>query len=391
MSSFENPTIVVMAYKRLESMTRLLRSLEKAIYEGQVRLILSVDGSLNSENKGVTSFCNEFHWNYGEKKVICREKHLGIVQHAFACLGLTEEYDSIILLEDDHFISPLFYKASCEFLKFYSKEEKLFAFSLYNHTKNGYLNLPFIPIQEDNDVYFAQIGFTQGLLIAKKQWKGFMEWYSDPSNKLISENDYVHPMLKQLDRKGTEWFPKITKYLIKAEKYIAFPRSSYSVNFHDIGTHNPTQTSWYQVSLTYEKENFRFKEFDLSNAVYDSFLELLENRIKRLNSDLLNYDFEVDLYCSKPKKILSKEYILTTRDLKNYEKAFRCIMKPLEQNILEKIEGEGIYLGKAIDFKFSKLQDIKNKRKLYYFYNESIKRRLLVEFFLIRIFSKFIR
>lgn len=388
MSSFENPTIVVMAYKRLESIKRLLHSLEKVKYEGQIRLLISVDGSLNSENKDVISYCNEFDWTFGEKKIIIHEENLGIIQHVFFCLGLTEEYGSIILLEDDHFVSPMFYRVSQEFLRFYSEEKRIFAFSLYSHTKNGYLNLPFIPLQEDNDVYFAQIGFTQGLMIDERQWKRFKQWYSEPQNKFVSENDHLHPLLMQLDQKGNEWFPKITKYLVSEEKYIAFPRSSYSVNFHDIGTHNKSQTSWYQNPLAYEKENFKFKELSMSVAIYDSFLELLPDRIKKLNQNLSNYDFEVDLNCSKPKKMFSKEYLLTTRKAKSFEKSFAKVMKPLEQNILENLEGRGIYLAHVNNFTFSKLQNLKIARTNYYFYNEGFKRTTAIKFFLIGLIQK---
>lgn len=388
MNSFENPTIVVLAYNRLHSITRLLMSLTNAHYNTSVRLVLSIDGAINSENKEVIEFCNEFKWDYGEKIVTVQEKNLGIIKHVFISLNLTEKYKSVILLEDDHYLSPVFYKMACEFLKFYVNEEKIFALSLYSHAKNGYNNLPFHPLQEDNDVYFIQVGFTQGILISEKQWSKFKKWYSNVENQSLNENDPLHPILLQLDVKRNEWFPKVTKYLVSENNYIAFPRNSLSVNFHDIGTHNKVPSSWYQVPIIYEKENFKFKKFIDSNSVYDSFLEILPDRLIKLNQNLATYDFDVDLYGSKPKKILTKQFLLTTRIPKKFEKSFEKRMKPLEQNVIENVEGKGIYIANQKDYKFTTLQDLKNKRSLFYYFNEGINLKILVKLSILGILQK---
>ena len=273
-------------------------------------------------------------------------------------------------------------------MKFYDKEEKVFAFSLYNHTKNGFNNLPFYPLQEDNDVYFVQIGFTQGFLITESQWTKFKKWYSNVKNQKLNENDPLHPLLLQLDKKRNEWFPLVTKYLVCENEYIAFPRDSLSVNFHDIGTHNKASSSWYQVPILYEKGDFRFKKFIDSNSVYDSFLEILPDRLIKLNRNLAMYEFDVDLYGSKPKGILKKQYLLTTRQPRRFEKSFGKRMKPLEQNIIENTEGKEIYLANQKEFKFSSLTDLKNKRSLFYFFNEGTNLKILIKISLTGLLQK---
>lgn len=388
MNEIEKPTIVVLTYNRLKSIQRLLHSLKKSVYPSDVRLIISIDNAIENENNDVIDYCKNLVWGYGPKEIVIQEKHLGIVNHVFKCLDLTEKYENIILLEDDHYVSTQFYKIVCEVLKFYYNEEKLFCFSLYNHTKNGYTNLPFIPIQEDNDVYFAQIGFTQGLLINKKQWEQFKTWYKEPQNQIIKESDNLHPSLIQLDKTGSEWFPKITKYLNSSNKFNAFPRVSLSVNFHDIGTHNTKQSNWYQIPLLREKRNCILKSFSDTIAIYDSFLELLPEKMKKLNNELEEYDFDIDLQCSKTPKNIKKKYLITTRKPKSFEKTFARTMKPLEQNIIENLKGEGIYLTKKTELKFSKIQEITYKRDLYYFFNEGLNSQTKILYFFIGFFSK---
>lgn len=77
-----------------------------------------------------------------------------------------------------------------------------------------------------------------------------------------------------------------------------------------------------------------------------------------------------------------------TRKPKKFDKSYAKIMKPLEQNIIEKINGNGIYLGKTEDFRFTKIQELKMKRVNYYFYNEGIRKSVMIKYFLIGLLSR---
>lgn len=65
--------IVAVAFNRLYSLQRLLRSLEKAYFEGEqnVPLIISID---KSDTDDVERFADSYVWNYGEKRVIKHNK-----------------------------------------------------------------------------------------------------------------------------------------------------------------------------------------------------------------------------------------------------------------------------------------------------------------------------
>ena len=59
------PTIVDIAYTRLNTLKRLLLPLDKAIYPSDVRLIISIDKAEN--NLDNLKYATEFEWKYGEK------------------------------------------------------------------------------------------------------------------------------------------------------------------------------------------------------------------------------------------------------------------------------------------------------------------------------------
>ena len=87
-------------------------------------------------------------------------------------------YENIIVLEDDLFVSPYFYKYANDALKFYNKTESIGGISLYNHKRNFLNTIPFELIPDSNDVFFLQIASSWGQAWSKKQWLGFKNWYN---------------------------------------------------------------------------------------------------------------------------------------------------------------------------------------------------------------------
>ena len=148
------------------------------------------------------------------------------------------------------------------------------------------------------------------------------------------------------------------------------------------------QSSWYQVPILYEKQNFIFKRFEDTYSVYDSYMQIFQEKLKLLNPELDLYDFEIDLYALRQKKNLSKEHTLSIRKAKTFEKSYGYVMKPVEQNIIENVIGGGIYLAKTNQFKFSRLNDAKIKRDLFFFYNEGITKKFLLKSFILGILYK---
>jgi len=151
------PAIVAVAYTRPHSLDRLLGSLDAAQYPAgtQVPLIISID---HGDNQDVLALAEAFDWRHGEKQVIYQPQNLGLKAHILACGNLAEQYGAVILLEDDLYVSPQFYQFSLQSLAFYDDDPLIKGISLYNHRANVHAdNLPFIPVEDGNDVYFMQM------------------------------------------------------------------------------------------------------------------------------------------------------------------------------------------------------------------------------------------
>ena len=111
-SEMHRPAIVIIAYNRLDALKRLLVSVEAAVYpEGEpVPLVISID---RSDSDAVVKTAEDFGYTHGEKIIIARKERLGLREHVLTCGDLTEKYGSIIVLEDDLFVSPMFYDYAC--------------------------------------------------------------------------------------------------------------------------------------------------------------------------------------------------------------------------------------------------------------------------------------
>ena len=102
-----NIGVVIPCYNRVDSLNRLLVSLKDANYLGDdVDLIFSIDYSgINS----VQVLAESFQWEFGIKKLILHSNNLGLKQNILSCGDLVDEYDAVIILEDDLYVAKDFY------------------------------------------------------------------------------------------------------------------------------------------------------------------------------------------------------------------------------------------------------------------------------------------
>ena len=150
------PTIVVIAFNRVNSLKRLLTSLNQSKYPNKnIHLVISIDN--DGKNKNLYDFASNFNWEFGSKEIIYKETHLGLVKHVMSCGDLVNEYESIILLEDDLFVSPVFYMFASQCLAFYENDPKIAGISLYTIGINGFTKQPFVPLSDNHDTFFLQI------------------------------------------------------------------------------------------------------------------------------------------------------------------------------------------------------------------------------------------
>ncbi|MBK8906262.1 MAG: glycosyltransferase family 2 protein [Anaerolineaceae bacterium] len=342
------PAIVVVAYNRPEALRRLLASLAALQGAVDVPLVISVDaGGLQQDQ--VMAVAQQFAWAFGEKRVVVRERPYGLINHVFACGDLVDEFGAIILLEDDLVVSPMAYRFAADALTFYADDPQIAGISLNTLWFHGITHEPFTPYLDDGDVFFMQIAWFQGQAYTRQQWARFREWRA-AANTAVLPTDPMHELFQTFP--STDWFPLKTKYLMQTNRFYVFPRESLSSNFGDTGTH-VRGTSFFQVPLQTRRASFRFQPLAESVAVYDSFQEMLPERVNRLTDRFAAFDYTVDLHGTRSPANIPSEFVLTTQELKHPLAAFGLERRPLLDNIIHQQPGTGIFFGRSADLDLS--------------------------------------
>ena len=272
-----SPVIVIAAFNRPISLERLLFSLKNAKNISNARLIISIDNK-EPENHNIRDMAGAFEWPFGEKEVIYHPSRLGLRAHILKCGDLTRIYDSVILLEDDLFVSPYFYEYSLQALEYYESDDRIGGISLYNYPYVDMSELPFMPINDDSDVYFMQFPSSLGQIWTSKHWERFRNWYdNDPDIHQVP----IHK--KVLSWPETSWKKYFCAYLVAEDKYFVYPRLSLTTNFNDPGTHERFQNDHRgQAPLRFFGAPYRFKGISESYCIYDSHYELSPDTVKMI-------------------------------------------------------------------------------------------------------------
>jgi len=371
--------IVVVAYNRPHSLRRILTSLADAEYQDQdVPLIISIDHGDNAE---VLSIAQDFDWEHGEKQVVYQTENLGLKAHILKCGNYTEDYGNIIMLEDDLYVSPVFFSYAREALAFAEDKDYIGGISLYHHLFNVHVREPFQAIDDGYDNWYMQFASSWGQAWSLGQWRDFTSWYEKNAEKdLISVGKLVPKNV--LSWSENSWLKHYIRYLIDTNKYFLYPKVSLTTNFFDEGAHASKAVTDLQVPLALQRDKaYHFSSLEESESVYDAFFEnmKLPEKIKEIipQAELI----EIDLYGYKETK---KRYVLSGA-AKPYKvlASFGCKFRPLDANIVFKLEGNAFYL-----YDTSKVAKIPKKcmadKYLYYFRGLKVKNMFSVMKYRIR-------
>lgn len=332
------PVIVVVAYRRLHTLKRLLHSIENAIYKtDDITLIISIDH--HPDNADVIKCAEEFTWKHGTKIVRTHEENMGLKRHIIECGDYSLKYGTAIILEDDELVAPSFYEFTSLAHDFYRDDERIAGISLYSHEWNGYAGKKFQPICKDGDVYFGQFSCTWGESWSSKQWSAFKEWYAQ--NPEIKQDELLPPSMYKWKESWGKYF---ARYLVESGKYYVMPYKPVSTVFGETGTHASKPELDVQVSLYFGENNFSFCPFEKGQH-YDIFFENVD--LKDLLSEIYHVskkDICIDLYGLAGRKYGNSRYILTTRKLNSHIiGSYDLNLRPHDANIVLNIAGTGIY------------------------------------------------
>ena len=327
-----NIAICCVAYNRTESLKNLLDSLSETYYPHDVTLVVSIDYSGQND---VERLAESYSWTHGEKRIIAHKKNLGLRNHILSCGDLLNDYDAVIILEDDVVVAPSYFYFTEQCVEKYKDDDSIAGISLFSFPLNHYNQVPFYPLKSDSDVYLMKIAQSWGQVWMKKSWKAFREWY-DKNNEEFGVLSHLPEKICRWPK--SSWLKYHVRYCIENNKYFVYPYDSLTTDNVVPGVHCQTVTTYEQAHLLYGLK----KEFVLNpNVKYDGFFEN-EAIPEWLGIDA--NDICVDFYgCKKNKQ--SRRYWLT-REILPYKivKSFALQMKPFEWNIIKDISGEDLFL-----------------------------------------------
>lgn len=358
-----NIAIVAVAYNRVDSLSRLLTSLDLAYYDEKTTLIISID---KSNTDIVECFADDFDWKHGKKIVDKHDKNLGLHSHMMSLGKWFDDFDAIVVLEDDIVVSPNFYYYTKQTVEKYHSCNNIAGISLYSFSVNYHTSTPFTPLKDEHDVYFMNCAMSWGEVWMKDSWNKFYDWYKEHQE---------FPTIDSLPRsicswKQKSWLKYHTRYCIEENKYFVHPYTSLTTNFSDAGEHNDgTLNAMWQVSIQCgEKKTFTLPNFGSSAVCYDGFFENIDlYKCLGYTPDELCLDLQGEW-----QNRLNKRYWLTT-EIRDYKiiKSFALNYRPIEFNIINNENGNQIFLYDT-NYKEKNIIKKNNKSLLYHYHLTNI-------------------
>jgi hypothetical protein len=326
-----NIAIVIAAFNRPDSLERLLQSIARADYRDykDIPLVISIDFSGNDHCYEVAE---NFVWQFGDKIIIKHPHNLKLKTHIIQCGDLTEQYDAIIMLEDDLYVSSQFFDYAQKAFFFYKEDTSLAGIGLYNYRYNEFAYCPFEPITDGYDNYFMQIPCSWGQIWTRYQWNSFKEYFRSETEY---EDDILMPPAAKIWPIKTSWKRSFFKYMVAKKKYFVYPRVSLTTNFGDIGDHYSEAVYIWQTPLLYGKRDYRFSYITESVSIYDNFFELDEIAYNKITSQNMSISF--DLNGSKPLDKIKSEYLVSNKYCNAPIKKYLPALYPYECNAINEV------------------------------------------------------
>lgn len=340
--------IVIATYSRADLFRRTLNCVANADYTGHedIPLIISIDRAKNyAEMKQIA---DEFQWKHGEKHVILHEERQGLRKHFIFCGGLSQTYGPVIFLEDDVVVNQNFYQVAQRMTDYYINDPRLVGVSLYAMGFNETAQRPFIPLGDGSDVFFCSL-MSWAPVYFPKQWADFQHWLDQRGDREVVYENVPQDVL----RWPKSSFKKLhIQYVMQNQRYFAYARHSCATNFSEPGEHYKKDTNKLQVPMEVRsRKELNLVSLDDSLAVYDAFLELRPECLRKLQPALDGCAFDTDLYGKKAAVNLTQEYVLTTHKVKSSAMTWGRKMTPHEMNVISSIPGKEISLTRREDVK----------------------------------------
>ena len=276
--------IVVVAYDRTVALQRLLASLSKVILppRAQIDTVISIDYSPKQQE--VLRSAQAFLPQLQNAMVIAHPINLGLKQHVLKCGDLVENYDYVLMLEDDLCVSPfilVWLELVSAGLKSCKSSKNVAQISTYSPRLNETSKQPFFPMSVGS-TFYAQLPSSWGQAWDRKNWFKFRRWLEAPTNR--------KPLPTNVARWSTQsWKKLFTQYLVDSNLFVIYPVTALSTNFGDPGQHQ-IGSSQYQSPLELQYPHVGVQEI-CEAMTYDAWLDPYPESLALLSDDLKGYNF----------------------------------------------------------------------------------------------------
>ncbi|OWM73559.1 uncharacterized protein LOC116201428 [Punica granatum] len=221
--------IKVLAFNRLDSLSRCLRSLAAADYlSDTVHLHVYVDHfSLDDKSsttdqdldnsRRILDFVDGFKWGFGDKLVHSRTRNAGLQAQWLEAWWPSSDDEFAFVVEDDLEVSPVYYKFVRAVILNYYYNASNFSPSIYGVTLQRARFVPGkhgnkIKLDDGTRVFLYQLVGTWGQILFPRPWKEFRRWYDEHKAKGIKpliDGMVTTGWYKRLGEKiWTPWFIK---------------------------------------------------------------------------------------------------------------------------------------------------------------------------------------
>lgn len=356
-------TIVIPVYNRLTSITRLINSLQSANIENEVDLVISCEANASED---VKEFVTAINWSFGRFGVVHQEKQLGVDAHNLACMQMAKDLGPILILEDDLVVSPYFqaYLNAFDNINYAG----IAGIGLYRYSIVEQDHFPFHLIPNVEFVYYQQKACSNGTYYTWEMLKPYFDFLKSFDGKYAK-----YHLPANVKKWGDEvWEKSFYCYLIENHKYIAYPRYSFTTDFADVGVHMKSQVLKYvhQAPLYLSRDIGPVLSVENTANRYDQFYELCPEVVKQWNPDLLDYDFEMDLYGGKEMEKIAAACVITSRRTVKSLLGWERRLKPEINNVLLNTKGSHYTLAYKEDVRI--INENLTEKFLYYFPNTKL-------------------
>ncbi|KAK7275505.1 hypothetical protein RIF29_16624 [Crotalaria pallida] len=219
--------IKVLAFNRLDSLSRCLRSLSAADYlSDTVHLHLYIDHLPNAsasldhkllEAHRILSFADGFRWRFGEKVVHYRTFNVGLQAQWLEAWWPGSDDEFVFVVEDDLEVSPLYYEFVKSLIVNFYYNASNYSPSIYGASLQRARFVPGkhgnkLQLDDKTRLFLYQLVGTWGQILFPKPWKEFRLWYD--KNKAKGNRPFLEGMVttgwykKMGERIWTPWFIK---------------------------------------------------------------------------------------------------------------------------------------------------------------------------------------